>query len=93
MLMQAYTHCTVADSECAQGDANVYVRYVHYHQTILPWLLPDVMPWTGLDAALYISLHIQYCIPDAFEMKGLRNILLVSRTAKKQMSGFFTKLE
>ena len=41
------------------------------------------MPWTGLDAALYISLHIQYCIPDAFEMKGLRKILLVSRTAKK----------
>ena len=30
---------------------------------------------------------------DAFEMKGLRRILRVSRTAKKLMSGFLTKLE
>jgi len=30
---------------------------------------------------------------DAFEMKGLRKILRVSWTAKKQMSGFLTKLE
>jgi len=30
---------------------------------------------------------------DAFEMKGLRKILRVSRTAKKQMSGFSPKLE
>jgi len=30
---------------------------------------------------------------DAFEMKGLRNILRVSWTAKKRMSGFLTKLE
>jgi len=29
---------------------------------------------------------------DAFEMKGLRKILRVSWTAKKQMSGFLTKL-
>ena len=30
---------------------------------------------------------------DAFEMKGLRKILRVSRTAKKEVSGFLTKLE
>jgi len=30
---------------------------------------------------------------EAFEMKGLRKILHVSWTAKKQMSGFSTKLE
>ena len=30
---------------------------------------------------------------DAFEMKGLRKIVRVSWTAKKQMSGFLTKLE
>jgi len=29
---------------------------------------------------------------DAFEMKGLRKILQLSWTAKKQMSGFLTKL-
>jgi len=29
---------------------------------------------------------------DAIKMKGLRKILRVSRTAKKQMSGFLTKL-
>ena len=30
---------------------------------------------------------------DAFEMKGLRRILRVSWTERKQMSGFLTKLE
>jgi len=30
---------------------------------------------------------------DAFETKGLRKILRVSWTAKKQMSGFLAKLE
>jgi len=30
---------------------------------------------------------------EAFEMKGLRKSLRASRTAKKTMSGFLTKLE